>query len=479
MIKALSGNQGIWLDLSNLPDDPQLWRQIQERDTLGLFQIESPPQVRIALELKPKTLTGLAHQIALVRPGPIQSGTVHPYIRRRQGREPISYPHPALEPVLEKSYGVILFQEDVLRIAVHFAGYSWSEADALRKRASKAEEEGELETERKRFITGAMSKVGATEEEAKRVFAMIAAFKGYGFAESHAWAFAQHAYTSAYLRHHYPAEYFAAVLTEQPGMWPGATIRQELRRWEVPVLPLDINTSSLVYRCDRHGGKKSIRPPLTAVEGISEAITKEVLLARLEGGLFHSIDDFFGRVKLDKDELHNLIRGGAFDSLHARREALYRANALLHSLPMGARPLLTAVPKPPPLKPLTAAETFAWDHAMKGFSERELHVMDFLRSKLREVYAVPLIQLRRMKGIALTAGLVVARQKPPMANGFACFILEDGPTRAQLIISPDLWASHSHILQTSQVLLVEGVVEASGSQPALKTLRVWAVTSPS
>jgi error-prone DNA polymerase len=148
MIKALSGNQGIWLDLSNLPDDPQLWRQIQERDTLGLFQIESPPQVRIALELKPKTLTGLAHQIALVRPGPIQSGTVHPYIRRRQGREPISYPHPALEPVLEKSYGVILFQEDVLRIAVHFAGYSWSEADALRKRASKAEEEGELEAVR-------------------------------------------------------------------------------------------------------------------------------------------------------------------------------------------------------------------------------------------------------------------------------------------------------------------------------------------
>jgi error-prone DNA polymerase len=237
--------EGLWLDLADLPDVPALWRQIQEGDTLGLFQIESPAQARISIDVKPETLTDLAHQIALVRPGPIQSGTVHPYIRRRQGKEPITYPHPALEPVLEKSYGVVLFQEDVLRIAVHFAGYSWSEADTLRKRASKAEEESELELERQRFIEGAIRTTQATRNEAEAVFAMIAAFKGYGFAESHAWAFAQHAYTSAYLRHYYPAEYFAAVLTEQPGMWPRATIRQELRCWEVPVLPLDINTSSL------------------------------------------------------------------------------------------------------------------------------------------------------------------------------------------------------------------------------------------
>jgi error-prone DNA polymerase len=481
--------EGLWLDLADLPDVPALWRQIQEGDTLGLFQIESPAQARISIDVKPETLTDLAHQIALVRPGPIQSGTVHPYIRRRQGKEPITYPHPALEPVLEKSYGVVLFQEDVLRIAVHFAGYSWSEADTLRKRASKAEEESELELERQRFIEGAIRTTQATRNEAEAVFAMIAAFKGYGFAESHAWAFAQHAYTSAYLRHYYPAEYFAAVLTEQPGMWPRATIRQELRCWEVPVLPLDINTSSLSYRCDRQGGRKTIRPPLSAVEGISQTTAREILLARLEGGSFHSIDDFFGRVKLDKDELQNLIRAGAFDSLHPRREALYRANALLHSLPAGERPLLTAVPGPPRLEPLTVAEIFAWDHALKGFSEQELHVMDFLRPRLREINAVPLIQLRRMKGIVLTAGLVVARQKPPTANGFAFFILEDAFTRVQLIISPDLWDSHSAMLQSASVLLVEGMVEAHGSQiackgrsrsgrvaSAIKAERVWSVT---
>jgi hypothetical protein len=247
----------------------------------------------------------------------------------------------------------------VLRIAVYFAGYSWSEADALRKRASQAEEEGELELERQRFIEGAIRTTHATRKEAEAVFAMIAAFKGYGFAESHAWAFAQHAYTSAYLRHHYPAEYFAAVLTEQPGMWPKESIRQELRRWGVPVLPLDINISGLTYRCDRQGSRKSIRPSRTAVEGVSATVAKEILLARLEAGPFHSLDDFYGRVKLDKDQLLNLVRAGAFDSLHTRREGLCRANALVHSLPAGARPLFTAVPKAPKLKPLTVAETFA------------------------------------------------------------------------------------------------------------------------
>jgi error-prone DNA polymerase len=182
--------------LDDLPDDPTVWRLISEGATMGLFQIESPSQVHTSRVMRSRTMQDLAHQIALIRPGPIQSGTVHPYLRRRNGLEPVTYWHPSLEPILAKTYGVLLFQEDVLRIAVHFAGMSWIEADRFRKKVSGFRDIEDIEPDRVRFIEGAIAHVGATREQAQTVFDAVKSYQGYGFAESHAWAFAQHAYAS-------------------------------------------------------------------------------------------------------------------------------------------------------------------------------------------------------------------------------------------------------------------------------------------
>ncbi len=219
--------EGTWLTLTDLPDDPEVWRNIQHGDTMGLFQIESPAQTRITVDVQPQSFLDLAHQVALIRPGPIQSGTVHPYVRRKKGLEPVTYLHPCLEPILEKSYGVLLFQEDVMRIAVQVAGFSWNDAERFRKAVSSYEDDDEMADEKRRFIAGAKQKTGLGEEMAVEMFDLCSSFRGFGFAESHAWAFGSHAYTSAWLRHHYPAEYFAALLTEDPGMWPRATLMQE------------------------------------------------------------------------------------------------------------------------------------------------------------------------------------------------------------------------------------------------------------
>ncbi|MFC6663012.1 hypothetical protein [Deinococcus multiflagellatus] len=221
---------GQWLPYGELPDDPTVWREIGTGDTMALFQIESPAQVQMTARLQPRDLTQLAHQIALIRPGPIQSGTVHPYVRRARGEEPIPELPEPLATILAPTHGTLLFQEQILRIAVHYAGMTWPEADRFRSRLTKVEDEAEKAQLREAFVDGAAGTTGAFPWEAEAVFGTCAAFRGYGFAESHAHAFAAHSYASAYLRRHHPAAYFAAFLTEAPGMWPASTIAGEARR---------------------------------------------------------------------------------------------------------------------------------------------------------------------------------------------------------------------------------------------------------
>ncbi len=215
---------GSWVDYGDLPDDPAVWRRIASGDTLGLFQIESPAQVQMTARLQPKNMTELAHQIALVRPGPIQSGTVHPYVRRARGEEAVPTLREPLHSILAPTHGTLMFQEQILRIAVHYAGFTWPEADRLRSRLSKAEDEEELAGLREDFQIGALFTHDVPFEESRPVFEMCAAFRGYGFAESHAHAFAQHSYASAWMRQHHPAAFLAGLLTEAPGMWPASTL---------------------------------------------------------------------------------------------------------------------------------------------------------------------------------------------------------------------------------------------------------------
>ena len=466
--------EGRWLELSGLPNDEAVWRSVQQGDTMGLFQIESPAQTRITVDLQPESFLDLAHQVALIRPGPIQSGTVHPYVRRKKKLEPVSYLHPCLAPILEKSYGVLLFQEDIMRIAVQVAGFSWSDAEAFRKAVNSYEEDAEIAEEKRRFLEGAQRTAGLDEAEALEIFDLCSAFRGYGFAESHAWAFGTHAYTSAWLRHHYPAEYFAALLTEDPGMWPRATIAQEAKRWEVEFAKLCVNRSSLVYTVERDATGKSIRLPLTVTKGVSERAAREIVLGRLQRGTYTDARNLYERTKLDQDTLESLARAGAFDALQTRRDALYQLGALPNVQPVGETPLLSALPETPSLLNLPVKEQIAWDYQTKAMSEWGVHPVDLVRQRLLSLGATPMARLPRC-GVVTTAGLVIAKQRPPTAQGFAFYVLEDGPHRLQLVISPDLWEQHRELLRDAPLILATGELEKRGRAWTLRAAALWRV----
>ncbi len=466
--------EATWLDIDHLPDDKRVWQSIHQGDTMGLFQIESPGQVRMSVQLKPENLSDLAHQVALFRPGPIQSNTVHPYVRRRKKAEKVEYMHPLLEPILAKSYGVLLFQEDILRIAVHFAGMSWNEAENFRKKIAKYEDEEEIRAEYDTFMQGAMHKSKATFEEAQAIFENLSQFRGFGFAESHAWAFALHAYASAYLRLHYPAEYLASVMTESPGMWSHSTLRQEAKRWEVGFAYLDINHSGMAYSVEAIEGYKRLRPPLTAVKGVSEELASKIVLERLRGA-YKSIEDLYARLIIKKDVLEALARAGAFDRLQVRREALYKISALANTQTAGQSALFSSLPDTPPMPALSLKEQITWDYTLKGLNEQGIHPIDLIRHDLRRFEATPFCFLN--EGWVRTAGLVVSRQKPPTARGFAFFVLEDGEHRVQLIISPDLWEEERETFRDAPVLLAEGQLYKEGMALCLKAAKVWGLKS--
>jgi error-prone DNA polymerase len=484
---------GRWLELRDPPHDDDVWDAIQRGDTMGLFQIESPGQVRMSVQLRPRTLTDLAHQVALFRPGPIQSQTVHPYVARRNGREPVTYLHPSLEPVLAKSYGVILFQEDLMRIAVHVAGMSWSDAERFRKKVTTFEDEAEIRDWHKAFLEGAMRTRGCTAEEAQAIFDAMAAFRGYGFAESHAWAFGLHAYLSAWLRHHHPAAYLAAVMNEHPGMWPLSTIRQEATRWGVGMAPLDVNASNAGWRVepdddapprrrptpalgDPDAPPRRLRPPLWIVNGVSEDVAREVVLERARAGPYRGLRDLYGRLAVPGEALEALARAGAFDALQPRRDALYEARALHHAAPPGRTPLFDGLPPLPPLEALGQAERTIWDYRAKGLSEAGVHPVDLMRGPLRDLGALPLA--RAPEGEVRTGGLIVARQKPQTAKGFAFFVIEDGPERAQVVVTPDLWDAQWKVLRDARLLVVDGVLQRVGRAWTLRAQRVVGLGGP-
>ncbi len=476
--------EGVWLDLADLPDDERVWDLISQGATLGLFQVESPSQMHTSRVMRARTMRDLAHQIALIRPGPIQSGTVHPYLRRRQGLEPTVYWHPSLEKVLGKTYGVLLFQEDVLRIAVHFAGMTWIEADRFRKKVSSFRDVEDIEPDRQAFVEGAIRHVGATRAEAERVFEAVKSYQGFGFAESHAWAFAIHAYASGWLRVHYPAEFLAGNMTEEPGMWSPSTKRHEARAWDVPFLPIDVNRSGVHYRVEwaRREGKpiKAVRPPMCAAKGVSEDAARSVMLERLRHGPFASVDDLHARVALDRDVFEVLVRSGALDALAPRRDALYRIGVLDGSAPAGSGPLLAAPVPTPGLEPLGEDGRLVWDMHTTRFSTLELHPIDLVRDQLRELGAVSLGQVARLgRGAHVrTAGLVVSRQKPPTAKGFAFYVIEDGPVRSQLIINPDLWTANRTLVRDAMILVTDAVIVDTGYQLTLKAETLTMVEGP-
>ncbi len=474
-------------DVDALPDgDPATYELIRSARTLGVFQIESPGQWNLLSRTQPEHFDDLVMQVALFRPGPLQGNMVHPFVARRRGWAKVSYPHPCLESVLRDTYGIILFQEQVLEVAHVFAGMNLMQADEFRRLMSKQRDRGEMEAMREKFVGGAVTAHAGSKHPvgvplANRVFDLVSKFVGYGFCRSHAAAFARTVYQSSFLKAHHPAAYMAAVLEHKPGFFPLHTLLEEARLFGVRVLPPCIHRSSVKYSLERigdekgreekDGGELAIRVPLTQIQELSpESAARLVLERALEP--FTSLDDLFRRVKLSPQAWDNLARSGVLDAFGPRRQVLWHLGRLARlsnaERKRGGQLSLAeqmALPVELPLErvpafPLLPAQETSWDFATMSLTTGP-HPLALRRPDLVRLGAKPIKELFSLTTgtTVLTAGAVISRQRPPTAKGMCFIILEDESGRVPTAITPQVYEKFERVLREPR-LLVEGRLEA-------------------
>ena len=468
-----------WID--ELPlDDPDTYAAIRTGDNLGLFQIESMGQMHLVASHQPESFQDLVTQVAIFRPGPLQSGMVHPFIRRRRGDEPVTYDHPILEPILKDTYGVVLFQEQILEIAHQFAGMTLEEADVFRRLMSKYRDPDEMANMRGRFVDGA-TRQGVPLPVAEKIFGYVSGYVGYGFCRSHAAAFARTVYHSAYLKTHYPAAYFAGLLEHHPGMFDVLTLEEEARRRGVRMLRACVQRSGARYELERdEGGRLCIRRPLRVISQLSAEQGAEIVWARLSAGPFMSVEDLYCRVALDHDQFRALAVAGALDDLAGdRREALWEVGVLEQQYGMPGQRAATrlfgnrmlAGEYLPQLPRLKASERLSWDLQSTGSSNT--HPVASARSALDALCVSSISGLQTQScGLARVAGRVIMRQRPPTAKGVVFITLEDETGVVQAIVYPARIPRLRSALRAS-ALVVSGEMQAQGSWRALVVDDAW------
>ena len=359
---------------------------ICKSDTVGVFQIESRAQMAMLPRLKPKNFYDLVIEISIVRPGPITGGMVHPYLRRRQGKEEAKSPHPLLDTVLKKTLGVPLFQEQVMKLAMVVADYTPGEADQLRRDMAAWHRSGRMERHHEKLITRMQAK-GIAAEFAERIFQQIRGFGEYGFPESHAASFALIAYATAWLKCHYPAEFACSLLNAQPmGFYTPATIVEDAKRHQVIVRPLDAQVSAwdcVLERCVESAGGLAVRMGLRYVKGLGEREGERIARAR-EQKTFVSLEDFARRTGLDEGALCALAEAGAFDSFHIdRRTALWDARRLARTQKESLS--LPGREQRPGFAPLSDFEEVGWDYRRTAHSPRR-HPLEPMRPSLMRLW---------------------------------------------------------------------------------------------
>ncbi len=475
-------------DVDALPEgDPKTYDLICSGQTLGVFQIESPGQWNLLARSQPENFDDLVAQVALFRPGPLQGGMVHPYVARRRGWQKVSYPHPCLEPVLRDSYGIILFQEQVLEVAHVFAGMNLSQADEFRRLMSRERDRAEMEAMRQKFVVGAVaahhaSPFPVSSALANRVFDLVSKFVGYGFCRSHAAAFARTVYQSSYLKAHHPAAYLAAVLEHKPGFYPLHTLLEEARLSGVTVLPPCIHRSGVRYSLERleddqrgdnrkGEGRIAIRVPLTQIQELGDEPAARLVLERAMQP-FESLEDLFRRVYLSPQAWDNLARSGALSSFGERRQVLWHLGRLTRmvgsqkkargQLSLGEQTILPAeLPIERVLSfPLSPAQETAWDFATLSLTTGP-HPLALQRPHLKKLGARTIGELFALPtgSTVLVAGAVISRQRPPTAKGFCFLILEDETGRLPTALAPQNYEKFERVLREPG-LLVEGKLEA-------------------
>ena len=461
--------RGERIDLSRIPlDDPSVYREIQDADTVGLFQIESRAQMQSLLRTRPENLDDLTVQVALVRPGPIQGKAVHPYVERRQRRREdpsyvIPHDHPLLAECLEETLGAIIFQEQVLEVAMALAGFSVGEAEGLRRAMSRKRSQDAIEAHRERFFAGA-AKNGVPEETTELVFSKINGFAAFGFPKSHAAAFALLAYQSAWLRHYYPGEFLCALLNAQPmGFYPPASLVRDAQRRGVEVLPPDVNLSAASCRIERN----AVRVGLGYIKGLGEEPAKAFVSERKENGAFRSVIHLAQRAPLDRPGLEALVASGACDSFGwPRRQLLWRLGLAPRSVSVGAggdeRQL--SLPLGPTSEIPELPEQTSWERMLADYRTTSMsigvHPLELLRPHLPPEVATSadFAHLEHRSRVAI-AGLVVARQRPATAKGVVFMLLEDELGQMNLVIPPEVYERFRPLVRGEPLLLARGRFE--------------------
>jgi error-prone DNA polymerase len=415
---------------------------------------------------RPATLQDLTVQVAIVRPGPIQGGAVNPYIERRQrlrvdpGYE-VPYEHPSLEPVLGETLGTIIFQDQVLEVAIAFAGFSVGEAEGLRRAMSRKRSEAAIEAYHKRFVAGAKRKHGVDSDTAERVFAMVQGFSGFGFPKAHGAAFGLLAYQSTWLRVHHSPEFLCSLLNEQPmGFYPPDALVHEAQRRGISVLAPDVNESQA--ECDVQ--EDGVRIGLGYVRGVREQDVRELVGARCEGGRFRTLSDLASRAGAGVGSLELLAWAGTCDSLvdGDRRVALWQLGVATpgRDVPGGTQLALPLdLPAPPELRGVSEWEAMLADYASTGLTTRA-HPLAMLRSRLPAGTASSRVLGSLEHGSRVkVGGMVVARQRPGTANGIVFILLEDEFGTINLIIPSQVYERYRLIVRTEPLMLVEGKLE--------------------
>ncbi|HJU88046.1 MAG TPA: PHP domain-containing protein [Gemmatimonadaceae bacterium] len=498
-IKYIRQTRGVTIDLAQLDfRDQAVYDDLCRADTIGIFQVESRAQMNTLPRLKPRCFYDLVVEVAIIRPGPIQGDMVHPYLRRRAGEEPVTYPHPSVESILKRTLGVPLFQEQGMQVAIAAAGFTPGEADNLRRAMGHKRSRERMAEICERLIIG-MQKNGIPEETARKIYNQINAFADYGFPESHAASFALLVYASAYLKHYYAPEFTAAILNAQPmGFYSAGTLIEDARRHGVKVLPVDCSRSLYDTTLEARDSRFEIRdsatcltssksanesrnsnlesratPPavrlgLRLVRGIGSKAREKLKAALDAGGSFLSIADVVHRSGLDRGSLRALAESGAFDSFvpdepdaRRRRAAIWR---MLEEFrgdagPLAPRPASLEVP--PSVTPMSPVEITAADYRMTGVSLNG-HPMKHLRKLLlpngirtaREV-----LGMRDGERNVAVAGLVICRQRPGTAKGFVFLTLEDETGLVNVVVTPKRFERQALMISTAPMLLVRGTLQ--------------------
>ncbi|MHB8624398.1 MAG: error-prone DNA polymerase [Sulfuricaulis sp.] len=461
--ELVHGYRGTALTMATIPpEDPAVYAMIQQADTAGVFQIESRAQMSMLPRLKPACFYDLVIEVAIMRPGPIQGDMVHPYLRRRQGLEPVSYPSEAVREVLERTLGVPIFQEQVIKLAMVAAGFSPGEADRLRRSMAAWRRSGTVRQFKQRLVDG-MRERGYSETFARQIFKQIEGFGEYGFPESHSASFALLVYVSAWLKHYEPAAFLCALLNSQPmGFYAPAQLVQDARRHGVEVRAVDVRASRWDCTLERYPDNElAVRLGLRLVKGLTQAGAERLVAAR-EQAPFADVEDLAFRARLATRDRRAMADADALRGLAGHRRQAHWAAAGVEA-PSPLLPRVEMAEALPILRPPTEGEDIVTDYASLGLTLRR-HPLALLRAKLTqqgvlsaaEVCMIPHGEMVR------TAGLVICRQHPSSGNGVIFATLEDETGQTNLIIWPGLAARQRREMLNANLLGVVGEVQREG-----------------